>query len=66
MGALYILYYGLYNSMLTIQLCHILILYFSLFRFNKETCELICDDLGVAYPIINGIPNLTPEDSRKL
>ena len=37
-----------------------------LFRYNKETNELICDKLGVSYPIINGIPNLIPQDARKL
>ena len=26
--------------------------------------ELICDELGVAYPVINGIPNLRPADGR--
>ncbi|XP_061197836.1 UPF0434 protein Mmar10_2939-like [Saccostrea echinata] len=33
-------------------------------RYDKEKNELICDDSGIAYPIINGIPNLVPQDAR--
>ncbi|XP_062594533.1 protein preY, mitochondrial-like [Saccostrea cucullata] len=33
-------------------------------RYDKEKNELICDDIGIAYPIINGIPNLVPQDAR--
>merc|ERR1719495_2639511 len=33
-------------------------------RYNEETNELVNDELGVAYPIVNGIPNLVPEDGR--
>ncbi|KAI0223497.1 Protein preY, mitochondrial [Lamellibrachia satsuma] len=35
-------------------------------RYDKETSTLICDELQVAYPIVNGIPNLVPEDATKL
>ena len=35
-------------------------------RYDKETSTLICDELQVAYPIVNGIPNLIPEDAKKL
>ena len=33
-------------------------------RHDPEASELICDDLGVAYPIVNGIPHLVPTDGR--
>lgn len=33
-------------------------------RYDKTRNELICDKLKVAYPIINGIPNLIPTDGR--
>ena len=33
-------------------------------RYNPETNELISDEIKVAYPIINGIPNLIPQDAR--
>ncbi|XP_063443337.1 protein preY, mitochondrial-like [Mytilus trossulus] len=35
-------------------------------RYDKENNELVCDEIQVAYPIINGIPNLIPQDARKL
>ncbi|PVD21450.1 hypothetical protein C0Q70_19623 [Pomacea canaliculata] len=35
-------------------------------RYDKQNNELVCDALGVAYPVINGIPNLVPEDARML
>ncbi|CAH1780481.1 unnamed protein product, partial [Owenia fusiformis] len=35
-------------------------------RYDPETNELISDDISAAYPIINGIPNLTPEDARHM
>lgn len=40
-------------------------IYFSC-RYDKQNNELVCDALGVAYPVINGIPNLVPEDARML
>lgn len=33
-------------------------------RYEAETNELINDDLGIAYPVINGIPNMIPQDAR--
>lgn len=35
-------------------------------RFDATTNELVCDKIGVAYPVKNGIPFLTPEDGRLL
>ncbi|KAL8566329.1 hypothetical protein ACOMHN_050447 [Nucella lapillus] len=35
-------------------------------RYDKENNELVCDEVGVAYPIVNGIPNLVPQDARML
>ena len=35
-------------------------------RLNAAANELICDELGVAYPIINGIPRLIPTEGRVL
>ncbi|XP_041376918.1 protein preY, mitochondrial-like [Gigantopelta aegis] len=35
-------------------------------RYDKDANELVCDEMGVAYPIINGIPNLIPQDARKI
>lgn len=33
-------------------------------RYKSETNELINDELGIAYPIIDGIPNMIPQDAR--
>ncbi|KAG9272118.1 protein preY, mitochondrial [Astyanax mexicanus] len=33
-------------------------------RYNKETNELINEELGIAYPIIDGIPNMIPQDAK--
>ena len=33
-------------------------------RWDAQTSELICDELSVAYPVVNGIPNLRPADGR--
>ncbi|KPP73247.1 protein preY, mitochondrial-like [Scleropages formosus] len=35
-------------------------------RYDGETNELINDELGIAYPIIDGIPNMIPQDARKV
>ncbi|EKX48017.1 hypothetical protein GUITHDRAFT_39630, partial [Guillardia theta CCMP2712] len=32
--------------------------------YNEETNELISEEAGVAYPIVNGIPNMIPHDAR--
>jgi hypothetical protein len=29
-------------------------------RWDAATSELVCDELGVAYPVRNGMPNLRP------
>ncbi|KAI1889808.1 hypothetical protein AGOR_G00166740 [Albula goreensis] len=33
-------------------------------RYEEKTNELINDELGIAYPIIGGIPNMVPQDAR--
>ncbi|KAK1888166.1 Protein preY mitochondrial [Dissostichus eleginoides] len=33
-------------------------------RYAAETNELINEELGIAYPIIDGIPNMIPQDAR--
>ncbi|XP_061878852.1 protein preY, mitochondrial-like [Entelurus aequoreus] len=35
-------------------------------RFDEKTNELINDELGIAYPIIDGIPNMIPQEARLL
>jgi len=38
----------------------------SLHRYEAETNELVNEELGIAYPIIDGIPNMIPQDARLL
>ncbi|EIE22262.1 hypothetical protein COCSUDRAFT_53747 [Coccomyxa subellipsoidea C-169] len=33
-------------------------------RWDEATSSLICDELGVAYPVNNGMPNLRPADGH--
>ncbi|XP_076588184.1 protein preY, mitochondrial [Chaetodon auriga] len=33
-------------------------------RYEAKTNELINDELGIAYPIIGGIPNMIPQEAR--
>lgn len=33
-------------------------------RYEEKTSELINEELGIAYPIIDGIPNMIPQDAR--
>ncbi|CAL8468776.1 g8317 [Coccomyxa elongata] len=33
-------------------------------RWDAETSTLICDELGVAYPVTDGMPNLRPADGH--
>ncbi|XP_041853974.1 protein preY, mitochondrial-like [Melanotaenia boesemani] len=35
-------------------------------RYNAETNELINEELGIAYPIVDGIPNMIPQEARLL
>ncbi|XP_018409078.1 PREDICTED: protein preY, mitochondrial [Nanorana parkeri] len=35
-------------------------------RYDESTNELVNDDLGIAYPILDGIPNLIPQDARMI
>uniref|UniRef100_A0A803Y5L6 Uncharacterized protein n=1 Tax=Meleagris gallopavo TaxID=9103 RepID=A0A803Y5L6_MELGA len=34
------------------------------FKYEESTNELINEELGIAYPIIDGIPNMIPEAAR--
>lgn len=34
------------------------------FRYEETTNELINEELGIAYPILDGIPNMIPQDAR--
>ncbi|NXX72321.1 PREY protein, partial [Spizella passerina] len=34
-------------------------------RYEESTNELINEELGIAYPIIDGIPNMVPEAARR-
>ncbi|KAK3535962.1 hypothetical protein QTP70_022863 [Hemibagrus guttatus] len=33
-------------------------------RYDETTNELINEELGIAYPILDGIPNMIPQDAR--
>ncbi|XP_071380452.1 protein preY, mitochondrial [Centroberyx affinis] len=33
-------------------------------KYEVKTNELINEELGIAYPIIDGIPNMIPQDAR--
>lgn len=33
-------------------------------RYEPETSELINDELGIAYPIVDGVPNMIPQEAR--
>ncbi|XP_077066769.1 protein preY, mitochondrial [Siphateles boraxobius] len=35
-------------------------------RYDERSNELINEDLGIAYPIIDGIPNMIPQDARMI
>ncbi|XP_017284367.1 protein preY, mitochondrial [Kryptolebias marmoratus] len=35
-------------------------------RYDSKTNELINEELGIAYPIVDGIPNMIPQDARLL
>ncbi|KAM3831599.1 UPF0434 protein isoform 1-T1 [Vipera latastei] len=35
-------------------------------RYNESTNELINEELGIAYPIIDGIPNMIPQVARMI
>jgi len=32
--------------------------------YNEKTNELVNEELGIAYPILDGIPNMIPQDAR--
>lgn len=33
-------------------------------RYDADTNELINEELGIAYPIVGGIPNMIPQEAR--
>ncbi|XP_058252214.1 protein preY, mitochondrial-like [Hemibagrus wyckioides] len=33
-------------------------------RYDETSNELINEELGIAYPILDGIPNMIPQDAR--
>lgn len=33
-------------------------------RYDAKTNELINEELGIAYPIVDGIPNMIPQEAR--
>ncbi|NP_001092162.1 Pigy upstream reading frame S homeolog [Xenopus laevis] len=35
-------------------------------RYEESTNELMNDELGIAYPIVDGIPNMIPQDARMI
>ncbi|KAM6440213.1 protein preY, mitochondrial [Liasis olivaceus] len=35
-------------------------------RYDESTNELINEELGIAYPIIDGIPNMIPQAARMI
>lgn len=35
-------------------------------RWDPAASELVSDEIGVAYPVVNGVPQLTPEKGRAL
>lgn len=35
-------------------------------RYDEKSNELINEELGIAYPIIDGIPNMIPQDARMI
>lgn len=35
-------------------------------RYDGSSNELINEELGIAYPIIDGIPNMIPQDARMI
>lgn len=37
-----------------------------LLRYEPKTNELINEELGIAYPVIDGIPNMIPQEARLL
>lgn len=51
-----IVIYCIYCLMRTLFFC----------RYEPETNELINEELGIAYPITDGIPNMIPQEARLL
>lgn len=41
-----------------------LVFFVCFFRYEETTNELINEELGIAYPILDGIPNMIPQDAR--
>lgn len=47
-------------------LCFMRTVFLFFCRYEPESNELINDELGIAYPIIDGIPNMIPQEARLL
>lgn len=43
---------------------HRILFLLALLRYEAETNELINEELGIAYPIVGGIPNMIPQEAR--
>lgn len=41
-------------------------MFFFFLRYEASTNELINEELGIAYPIIDGIPNMIPQAARTI
>lgn len=52
-----------YQAPLTFDFSQFIVFFFSL-RYEASTNELINEELGIAYPIIDGIPNMIPQAAR--
>lgn len=35
-------------------------------KYNKASQEIICEEAGLAYPVIEGIPIMLPEEAREI
>lgn len=35
-------------------------------RYDATAAELVCDEAGIAYPVIDGVPCLLPSAGRRL
>ena len=54
-----------YQDLLTFDFSQFIVFFFSL-RYEASTNELINEELGIAYPIIDGIPNMIPQAARTI
>lgn len=54
-----------YQDLLIFDFSQFIVFFFSL-RYEASTNELINEELGIAYPIIDGIPNMIPQAARTI